>query len=51
VRRDLLTRERDMGTMEKMERASVMTPIMSPPVRRFTQQQHRLKHGILILCN
>ena len=38
----LLTREIDMGMMEKMERANVMTPIMSPPVRRFTQQQQLL---------
>ena len=45
---DLLTRERAMGTMEKMERARVMTPIMSPPVRRFTQQQQRLKHGMMM---
>jgi hypothetical protein len=48
MKRYLFTRERAMGTMEKMERARVITPIISPPVLRFTQQQHRLKHGILL---
>lgn len=36
-----------MGTMEKALRARVITPIISPPVRRFTQQQQRWKQPIL----
>ena len=44
----LLLRERAMGTMEKTERARVMTPIMSPPVLRLTQQQHLWKHGMMV---
>ena len=36
-----------MGTMEKALSARVMTPIISPPVRRLTQQQHRWKQTIL----
>merc|ERR1711892_1453413 len=50
-RYSLLFRERAMGTMEKTERARVMTPIMSPPVLRFTQQQHLWKHGMLSAHN
>ena len=37
---NLLLSEIAMGTTEKALRARVITPIMSPPVRRFTQQQH-----------
>ena len=44
----LLLRERAMGTMEKTERARVMTPIMRPPVLRLTQQQHLWKHGMMV---
>lgn len=44
---NLLLRESAMGTMEKALRARVMTPIMSPPVRRLTQQQHLWKQTIL----
>ena len=43
----LLFKERAMGTMEKTDKARVMTPIMSPPVLRLTQQQHLWKHGML----
>ena len=43
----LFVREMAMGTMEKTDMASVITPIISPPVRRVTQQQQRWKQGIL----
>ena len=43
----LLLSERDIGTIEKTERARVITPIIRPPVCRLTQQQHLLKHGMM----
>ena len=43
----LLASESAMGTMEKTERASVITPMRMPPTLRFTQQQQFLTHAIL----
>ena len=42
-----LTRKTIMGMREKTERARVMTPIIMPPTRRLTQQQHLRTTAIL----
>lgn len=37
-----------MGMILRADKASVIIPIVIPPSRKVTQQQHRFTHGILI---
>jgi hypothetical protein len=50
AQKTLLARSKAMGIMEKSDKASVMMPIVIPPVLSVTQQQHRFKHGIAIVA-
>ena len=45
----LLASSRAIGMTENRERANVMMPIVMPPVRSVTQQQHRFRHGMASL--
>ena len=45
----LFARSKAMGMMEKSDKANVMMPMVMPPVRSVTQQQHRLRHGIVVV--
>ena len=45
----LFARSKAMGMMEKSDKANVMMPMVMPPVRSVTQQQHRFRHGIVVV--
>jgi len=45
----LFARSNAMGMMEKSDKANVMMPMVMPPVRSVTQQQHRFRHGIVVV--
>ena len=49
AQKTLLASSRAIGMTEKRDRARVMMPMVMPPVRSVTQQQHRFRHGIAVV--